>query len=141
MGSYPSVSNILIAFKKAFFIIRVDHTAPEGRRILHNLSGQPEFLHHGRRISEHTGFHVSYKYVVICTRRKGLVQMLLIIPEAAGLFPVLSFFQKFFLGPSYAVIPFLKIHFLINLPDDIEYRIPVGRIYFHKPYAEGYFIE
>ena len=76
---YTSVRDLLITLKEMCLIMGVNQADPAGCRVLHHLTRQAKFLHHGRRITKHAGLHIAYKYVVICTLCQRVIQTSLVI--------------------------------------------------------------
>ena len=78
---YTSVGNLLVTLQEMCFIMWVNQTAPAGCSILHHLTGQAKLRHHSRGISENTGFHIAYEYIIICTFYQRVIQTCLIVLE------------------------------------------------------------
>ena len=111
----------------------MDQTAPTGCCILHHLTRQSKFCRHCRRVSENTGLHIAYKYIVICTRCQCIVKTCLIILKIIFGYRFRISMLQFAFRAQNMVIPLLHIHQFVRFRYNIRNCKAVLRVDFHCP--------
>ena len=136
MVLHSAVGNILVTLQESLFIFGMDKYAPYGGSILHDLTGQPEFFHHGRGIPEYACLHISDKHIIISTGSQSFIKELPVVIKTGSCPAPLRIVAQPHPRPVNVEIPLLDVHPFIGPGYNLINGKLVARINCRYPITE-----